>query len=136
MSEKKNSTFAKNVRFIRKALGISEMGAPYSQTEFGEKMDVTKRSVVLWESGNVPNSSNLRKLAQLFSSMLGVDINANLLLKNDITDKVELLPRSDFEREFSPEHRKILRSLFLSAGSLNKTQLRKVVKYVDKIKKK
>lgn len=134
MSEEKNIRFGKNVRFIRKAYGINDRGSPYSQTEFAEKLNVTKRSIILWESGNIPSRKNLNKLAELFSSMVGFQVEPNILLEKDITNKVELIPRSDFEKDLSPEHRKILRSLFLSAGNLDQNQLLKVINFIDNLK--
>jgi len=134
MSERKSKYFAKNLRFLRKAAGINIKGSPYSQGEIADILDVTKRSIILWESGSVPNPNNLDKVAALFSQLLNIGITGEILTEKDITDILELIPRSDFERELSGEHRKILRSLFLSAGSLDEKQLLKVIEYIDSIK--
>lgn len=134
MTEKKSKYFAKNLRFIRKAAGISVGGKPYSQAEFAEKLDVTKRSIILWESGSIPNRTNLDKLSKLILKLLGVRIPPEILLEKDITGNLELLPRTDFEKKLSVKHRKILRSLFLSAGSLDENQLLQVIEYIDNIK--
>lgn len=136
MTERTSTNFAINVRFIRKAAGISDRGAPYSQEEFAEILDVTKRSIILWESGAVPNRTNLGKVSSYCSERLAMDVTPEILKSKDITGMVELIPRNDFERELSPEHRKILRSLFMSAGNLSEDQLRKVLDYIESMENK
>jgi len=126
--------FARNTRFLRKAAGIAEKGSPFSQTELAKRLGVSKKSVINWESGKAPHRSNLEKIAATFSKILGFTISPQELITGDLTEKIELVPRNELERELSPEQRKILRSIFLSAGYLDKTKLLKVVDFIDKIK--
>ena len=126
--------FAKNIRFLRKAAGIVEKGSPFSQDEMAHRLSVSKRTMIHWESGAVPHKSNIEKIITVFTKIFGLKITYEELLHQNIAGKIDLVPRSEFERGLSPGQRKILRSMFLSATGLNETQLLRVIEYIENMK--
>jgi transcriptional regulator with XRE-family HTH domain len=126
--------FGRNIRFLRRAAGLFAQGMGFSQKELAIALDVTRRSVILWESGNIPSRKNLAKIAGFFEEHLKAGITTDELLKTDFSLSDGLLPQSDFERELSPEGRRIFHSLFLSTRGLSKEELKNVIDYIESIK--
>ncbi len=109
-------------------------GEGFSQRELAVELDVTRRSVLSWESGNVPNKGNLKKIADFFADRLGAEITPSELVETDLSIVAELLPLSDFERGLSPEGRRIFHSLFLSTRGLGEDEIKKVIDYIKDLK--
>ena len=116
-------------------MGLVVRGEGFSQRDLAVALDVTRRSVISWESGNIPNANNLKKIANFFGESLGVEITPSELVETDLSVVSELLPLSDFERGLSPESRRIFHSLFLSTRGLSEEELKKVIEYVRNLKK-
>jgi len=133
--EARGHLFGRNIRFLRRAVGLVVRGEGFSQRDLAVALDVTRRSVISWESGNIPNANNLKKIANFFGESLGVEITPSELVETDLSVVSELLPLSDFERGLSPESRRIFHSLFLSTRGLGEEELKKVIEYVRNLKK-
>jgi len=126
--------FARNIRFLRRASGLVTQGRSFSQGELAERMGLTRRTIISWESGQIPHKSNLASAAEFFAACLEVEIKPSELIEGDLTKVEELLPLSEFERALSTENRKIYRSLFLSTRGMDSVDLEKVIEYVKFLK--
>ncbi|HHS49677.1 MAG TPA: XRE family transcriptional regulator [candidate division Zixibacteria bacterium] len=127
---KNAKTFAKNIRFLRRASGLVSQGRGFSQEELAEALKISRRTLITWESGQIPHKSNIHKAAKFFSRKLDVQISPDELVEEDLSQAEELLPLSEFERTLSPESRKIYRSLFLSTRGMEKVDLEKVIDFI------
>ena len=131
----KNRIFARNIRFLRKAAGLATVGYALSQRELADSLGITRRTVIIWESGQLPHKPNLGRLSSFFSEKLGVEIGAEDIVGMDLTGHLEYMPFSNLERKMSPAQRRILSSLLLSARELTEEKLKKVVDYIESLKK-
>lgn len=130
----KGRIFARNIRFLRRAAGLVVQGRSFSQEELANLMSVTRRTVIAWESGQIPHKSNTIKIAGFFEKKMEVSIAPENLTDSDLTQVEELFPLSEFERKLTPESRKIYRSLFLSTRDMTLVDLSKVIEYVKFLK--
>jgi len=130
----KAKLFAENIRFLRKAAGINRKGSSFSQQELADALGVTRRSIISWESGQLPSKANIERACRFFSRELGVEVSTEEIVENDLTGHFEYMPFSKLEQGLTPEQRKVLSSLFLSASELTEEQLDKVVRYVERLK--
>ena len=131
----KAKSFAKNIRFLRRAAGINRKGNGLSQQELADALGVTRRSIISWESGQLPSKANIERACRFFSKELGVEVSVEDIIENDLTGHFEYMPFSKFEQGLTPEQRKVLNSLFLSASELTEEQLDKVIRYMARLKK-
>jgi len=128
--------FARNIRFLRKAVGINKGSGGMSQSDLAEAVGVTRRTVISWESGKLPGYDNLKRMASFFSLELQAEISSEDLLEKDFTEQFEFMPLSDIGREMPHEHKRILKSLFLSARGLDRAQLDKVIEFIATLSEK
>jgi len=125
--------FAANIRFLRRAVGLCERGSGLSQKEFAEELDVTRRTVISWESGNIPPKTKLARMGKYFSEKLNAQISPENIVNEDLTGRLEYIPFGGIDTDMTPEQRKILRSIFLSARGLSRDDLDKVADYIDQL---
>jgi transcriptional regulator with XRE-family HTH domain len=133
--EKKAAIFAKNVRFLRKAVGINIRGHQLSQAELADEFGVTRRIVIIWESNSLPHRSTLEKMAKYFSRKMNSEISPEDLMTIDLSKTFDIAPMSKAVRGLSREQRGILDSIFLSAKGIPEEQLKKVLDYMIRLKK-
>lgn len=130
----KTELFAKNIRFLRRIVGLFNRKKPLSQDEFSADLGVTRRTVIFWESGKIPQKNKLESLSKYFSKKLDIKVTPEMLLSVDLTKSIEYYPSPKFAGEMSMDERKILDSLFLSAKKLSIEDLKKVVDFVSRLR--
>lgn len=128
-----SSLFAKNIRFLRKAAGLTAFGHTLSQAEFADGLNVTRRTVILWESGQMPNGPNLFRLSEYFTGKLGEEISVDDLVNEDLTGRVEYFPVDNFQNRLSPSQRRILKKLLLRTETLTDARLEEIERVIDTI---
>jgi transcriptional regulator with XRE-family HTH domain len=103
-------------------------------------LGISRRTLINWEAGEMPNLTHRRKILELIQNVLGLVITENLLLESDISLAVGPLsvftanapgtPKSDTDNEANLKKRKMW-DLMLKLETLDDDTLIKVIDFVE-----
>ncbi len=134
MASENTEMFSENIRTLRKILGFVTKGDTLSQKEFADLLGVTRRTLVYWEKGEIPNRKHREKILRLIKTNLQIDLDENILITKDITKvigPVSFFIYSDLLKGLSPKKRQILQHLFLKLEHADTETLNKILTIVD-----
>ena len=132
----KANIFAKNIRFLRRIVGLFSRRKPFTQEEFSNEIGITRRTVIFWESGQIPQSSKLEAISRYFTKKLSFEITPKMLIETELSRVIEYSPAPEFALGMGIYERQILSSLFLSAKELSPVDRKKVLNYIARLKRK
>lgn len=92
-----NQMFAKNIRFLRKILGMARSRDELSQYELAQELGITRRTVISWENGNVPHQPNLQMISNFFSTQLEHRIAVRALLSLDLSEEIHIISKDEYQ---------------------------------------
>jgi len=132
-----NQLFGKNLRFLRNAAGIIARGNPFSQQEFAGIMAVSRKTVVFWESGQIPSKRKMAFLCEVLSKRLGLEklLTPEEILNEDLKLHFIMIPERAVVRRVHPEQKKMLQNIFARAANLPADDLVKILKIVENFMK-
>ncbi len=133
-----NQLFGKNLRFLRNAAGIAVRGNAFSQQEFAGIMGVSRKTVVFWESGQIPSKRKMAFLCEVISKRLGLEklLTPEEILNEDLKSHFIVIPERAEVRRVHPEQKKMLQNIFVRAANLPADDLVKILKIVEDFMKK
>ena len=132
VSEKvQRENFARNIRFLR-SLGDPVDKSPYSQTELATELGVSRRTIISWESGNLPQISKLQKVARVFSARLEREITPDDLLNSFLRKAFQYI---DTLKDGSEEAREITGDILRGMSYMDEDDLRDIQELVRRKKK-
>ena len=130
-----NKQFGRNLRFLRYASGVIMRGNGLSQSELAKKLGVARKTIVFWESGQVPSARKLTDLCEFFSHHLKLEepITPDDMLTKNIEDYFMVVPERGEVHRVKPEFKKFLRDLYARADKLTPNDLEKIMKIIDEL---
>ena len=129
--------FGENIRFLRKAAGIASRGNGFSQQEIADMLGVSRKTIVFWESGQIPSPKKLALLCELFTRRLslGEPLTPEDLLDKNIADYFILIPERAEVKQVKPNQKEMLNKIFMRASNLTENDLEKILEIIDKFSK-
>jgi len=110
-------------------------GNGFSQNELAKKLGVSRKTIVFWESGQVPAARRLTDLCEFFSHHLKLEepITPDDMLTKNIEDYFMVVPERGEGHRVKPEFKKFLRDLYARADKLTPNDLEKIMKIIDEL---
>ncbi len=98
-------------------------------------MNVSRKTMVFWESGHIPSAKKLAGLCQLFSQRLSLEepLTPDDLLNKDIQEYFIIIAERNEVKRVKPEHKKVLENIFVRASDLDPDDLQKILKLVEQL---
>ena len=133
-----NKRLASNIRYLRQIIGLITDGKFLSQSDFADMIGVSRRTLINWESGEVPNQSHRKKILSLINEKLQIKVAENVLIEKDIARIIGPMSIYLFPEVLSglnPQQKQLLQHLFLKIESLSEETLKTIIDYVDEVVK-
>ena len=128
-----NQQFGRNFRFLRRAIGVVSRGKGFTQQEMANLLGVSRKTVVFWESGQVPSKAKLAFMCELFSRRLGLEepLTPEDMLDKNLEDEFVVIPERAEVRRVGARQKEMLRNLFARASELAPDDLEKIFSIID-----
>ncbi len=134
MNQVNTDIFPENLKTLRRVLGFAIKGDALSQKEFADLLGVTRRTLVYWEQGELPNQGHRQEILRLVKEHLQIDIDEKFLLTKDISKvigPVSFFMYADLLKDLSEKKRQILQHLFLKLEHADTDTLAHILDMVD-----
>ena len=130
-----NQVFGKNLRFLRYAAGVAVRGNGFTQQEIAKFLGVSRKTVVFWESGQVPSRAKLAFVCEFFTRRLELEepLSPQDLLEKNLEDEFLVIPERAEVRRVPPEQKRMLGSIFARAAELDPDDLQKILDIIDSL---
>jgi len=97
-------------------------------------LGVSRKTVVFWESGQIPSQKKMAHLCELFTRRLSLEeaITSDELLDEDIKDYFIVITERAEVKRVEPHQKEMLNKIFLRASDLTENDLEKILDILDK----
>ncbi|MFP4459958.1 MAG: helix-turn-helix domain-containing protein [Candidatus Zixiibacteriota bacterium] len=125
---------ASNIRYLRQIIGLIEDGKFLSQSQFAGLLGISRRTLINWESGEMPNQSHRKAILELIDEKLDIKVAEKVLVEKDIAKAIGPMSIYLFPEMLSglnSHQRQLLQHLFLKIESLSEETLKTIIDFVD-----
>ncbi len=98
-------------------------------------LGVSRKTIVFWESGQVPSKPKLAFMCEFFSRRLNLEepLTPEELLDKNLEDEFLVVPERAKVRRVSPEQKRMLKNLFARAAELDPDDLQKILTILENL---